>query len=182
LEDVDRRISKILFKKNKTLANLENGSTYLNKSGDYLNYHALNENNNKNIYSNRNSNKQINLISNYDTKYMKNNHNKLNIYKNSNNIFNNNTIKQFYKQATSDYLFTDENILKRKLNLNKKGKMDKKNISQEKIRDIGINNLINNYNKKSFINLNKEKGNINFNDLLGFRKFIFNNRNLPKLK
>jgi hypothetical protein len=114
LEDVDRRISKILFKKNKTLANLENGSTYLNKSGDYLNYHALNENNNKNIYSNRNSNKQINLISNYDTKYMKNNHNKLNIYKNSNNIFNNNTIKQFYKQATSDYLFTDENILKRK--------------------------------------------------------------------
>jgi len=182
LEDVDRRITKILFKKNKTLADLENGSTFLNKSGDYLNYHATNDNYNKNIYSNRNNNKQINLISNYNTKYMKNNQNKLNIYKNSSNIFNNNTIKQFYKQATSDNLLTDENILKRKLNLNKKDKLEKKNISLEKIKDKSINNLINNYNKKSFINLNKEKGTMNFNDLLGFRKFIFNNRNLPKLK
>ena len=182
LEDIDRRISRILFKKNKTLANLENGSTYLNKSGDYLNYHATNDTNNKNINSNRNNNKQINLISNYDTKYMKNNHNKLNIYKNTSNIFNNNSIKQFYKQATSDNLFTDENILKRKLNLNKKDKMDKKNISLEKVRDKGINNLINNYNKKSFINLDKERGTLNFNDLLDFRKSIFNNRNLPKLK
>lgn len=182
LEDVDRRITKILFKKNKTLADLENGSTFLNKSGDYLNYHAINDNYNNNIYSNRNTNKQINLISNYNTKYMKNNQNKLYMYKNSSNIFNNNTIKQFYKQATSDNLFTDENILKRKLNLNKKDKLEKKNISLEKIKDKSINNLINNYNKKSFINLNKEKGTMNFNDLLGFRKFIFNNRNLPKLK
>ena len=181
LEDVDRRISKILFKKNKTLANLENGSIYLNKSGDYLNYHATNDINDKNIYSNRNNRKPINLISNYDTKYMKNNHNKLNIYKNTSNIFNNNSIKQFYKQATTNNLFTDENILKRKLNLNKKDKMDKKNISLEKGRK-SINNLINNYNKKSFINLNNERGTMNFNDLLGFRKFIFNNRNLPKLK
>lgn len=181
LEDVDRRISKILFKKNKTLANLENGSTYLNKSGDYLNYHATNDINDKNIYSNRNNRKPINLISNYDTKYMKNNHNKLNIYKNTSNIFNNNSIKQFYKQATTNNLFTDENILKRKLNLNKKDKMDKKNISLEKGRK-SINNLINNYNKKSFIKLNNERGTMNFNDLLGFRKFIFNNRNLPKLK
>lgn len=181
LEDVDRRISKILFKKNKTLANLENGSTYLNKSGDYLNYHATNDINDKNIYSNRNNRKPINLISNYDTKYMKNNHNKLNIYKNTSNIFNNNSIKQFYKQATTNNLFTDENILKRKLNLNKKDKMDKKNISLEKGRK-SINNLINNYNKKPFINLNNERGTMNFNDLLGFRKFIFNNRNLPKLK
>ena len=181
LEDVDRRISKILFKKNKTLANLENGSIYLNKSGDYLNYHATNDINDKNIYSNRNNRKPINLISNYDTKYMKNNHNKLNIYKNTSNIFNNNSIKQFYKQATTNNLFTDENILKRKLNLNKKDKMDKKNISLEKGRK-SINNLINNYNKKSFIKLNNERGTMNFNDLLGFRKFIFNNRNLPKLK
>ena len=182
LEDVDRRISKILFKKNKTLADLENGSTYLNKSGDYLNYHATNDINDKNIYSNRNNIKQINLISNYDEKYMKNNHNKLNIYKNTSSIFNNNSIKQFYKQATSNNLFTNENIFKRKLNLNKKDKMDKKNISLEKGKDKSINNLINNYNKKSFINLNNERGTININDLLGFRKFIFNNRNLPKLK
>ena len=59
--------------------------------------------------------------------------------------------------------------------------MDKKNISLEKGRK-SINNLINNYNKKSFIKLNNERGTMNFNDLLGFRKFIFNNRNLPKLK
>ena len=66
--------------------------------------------------------------------------------------------------------------------LNKKDKLRKKNISLKKMRDKGINNLINNYNKKSFKNLNKERGNIIFNDLLGFRKFIFNNRKLPKLK
>ena len=182
LEDVDRKITKLLFKKNKTLGNLENSSTVLNKSGDYLNYHATNDNYNKNIYNNRNNNKKINFISNYDTKYIKNNHNNLNIYKNSSNIFNNNTIKQFSKQATSDSLFTDENILKRKLNINKKDKLDKKNISLEKNKNKNINNLIDNYNRKSLLNLIKDKGTMNFRDILGFRKYVFNNRNLPKLK
>ena len=198
IED-NKKISKLLYR-NNLKNHKEKNSIIINNNSENSGHKNIIDLEINKINNNQN-NKNVNYIIN---SYLGNS-NKLNkkinnnIYKNYSNVYNNN-LKSLFRQSASDYISNNDVITLREerplmvnnakdinINNNKmifnpkmKDSFEKINMSIEK----GINNILIDQNKKTFLsNVKQEKSNINnFNDLLPAKKIVLKNSILPRIK